>query len=58
MAVFGGTDKRGKSIAEPVKGKLLKARLANVSRIQPPLVITDDQLDEVVTIIEKSLGEL
>jgi len=32
--------------------------LANVLRIQPPLVITDDQLDEALTIIEKSLGEL
>jgi len=31
---------------------------ANVLRIQPPLVITDDQLDETLTIIEKSLGEL
>jgi len=31
---------------------------ANVLRIQPPLIITDDQLDETVTIIEKSLGEL
>ena len=31
---------------------------ANVLRIQPPLVITDDQLDEAVAIIEKSLGEL
>ena len=30
----------------------------NVLRIQPPLVITDDQLDEAVAIIEKSLGEL
>ena len=29
--------------------------LANVLRIQPPLVITDDQLDEALTIIEKSL---
>ncbi len=32
--------------------------LANVLRIQPPLVITDDHLDEAVAIIEKSLGEL
>lgn len=32
--------------------------LANVLRIQPPLVITDDQLDEAVAILEKSLGEL
>ena len=32
--------------------------LANVLRIQPPLVISDDQLDEAVAIIEKSLGEL
>ena len=31
---------------------------SNVLRIQPPLVITDDQLDEVVAIMEKSLGEL
>ncbi len=31
---------------------------ANVLRIQPPLVITDDQLDEALTIIEKSLGKL
>ncbi|MBA7694529.1 5-aminovalerate aminotransferase DavT [subsurface metagenome] len=31
---------------------------ANVLRIQPPLVITDDQLDEAAAIIEKSLGEL
>jgi len=31
---------------------------ANVLRIQPPLVITDDQLDEAVGIIEKCLGEL
>ncbi len=29
---------------------------ANVLRIQPPLVITDDQLDEALDIIEKSLG--
>ncbi len=29
--------------------------LANVLRMQPPLVITDDQLDEALTIIEKSL---
>ncbi len=28
----------------------------NVLRIQPPLVITDNQLDEALTIIEKSLG--
>jgi 4-aminobutyrate aminotransferase len=32
--------------------------LANVLRIQPPLVITDGQLDETVTILEKSLREL
>ena len=32
--------------------------LANVLRIQPPLVITDDQIDESLAIIEKSLGEL
>jgi len=32
--------------------------LTNVLRIQPPLVITDDQLDEAAAIIEKSLGEL
>lgn len=31
---------------------------ANVLRIQPPLVITDDQLDEALTIIEKSLSKL
>ncbi len=31
---------------------------ANVLRIQPPLVITDDQLDEAVAIIEKSLRAL
>jgi len=31
---------------------------ANVLRIQPPLVVTDDQLDEALTIIEKSLKEL
>ncbi len=31
---------------------------ANVLRIQPPLVITDDQLNEALTIIEKSLGQL
>lgn len=30
----------------------------NVLRIQPPLVITNDQLDEALTIIEKSLAEL
>ena len=30
--------------------------LANVLRMQPPLVITDDQLEEVLTIIEKCLG--
>jgi 4-aminobutyrate aminotransferase/(S)-3-amino-2-methylpropionate transaminase len=30
----------------------------NVLRIQPPLVITDDQLDEAIAILEKSLGEL
>ena len=29
--------------------------LGNVLRIQPPLVITDNQLDEALTIIEKSL---
>ncbi|MFC1950266.1 aspartate aminotransferase family protein [Chloroflexota bacterium] len=31
---------------------------ANVLRIQPPLVITDEELDEALTIIEKSLKEL
>lgn len=31
---------------------------ANVLRIQPPLVITDDQLEETLSIIEKSLAEL
>lgn len=31
---------------------------ANVLRIQPPLVITDEELGEALTIIEKSLGEL
>jgi len=31
---------------------------ANVLRIQPPLVITNDQLDQALTIIEKSIGEL
>ena len=30
----------------------------NVLRIQPPLVITRDQLDEALTIIERSMGEL
>ena len=32
--------------------------LENVLRIQPPLIIADDQLDEALTIIEKSLREL
>ena len=31
---------------------------ANVLRIEPPLIITDDQLDEAVAIVEKSLAEL
>jgi 4-aminobutyrate aminotransferase len=31
---------------------------ANVLRIQPPLVITNEELDEALAIIEKSLGEL
>ncbi len=31
---------------------------ANVLRIQPPLVITDEELDEALAIIEKSLGEM
>ncbi len=31
---------------------------ANVLRIQPPLVISNGELDEALTIIEKSLGEL
>jgi len=30
----------------------------NVLRVQPPLVITVDQLDQVLAIIENSLGEL
>jgi len=32
--------------------------LANVLRVQPPLIITDDQLEEAIAIIEKSLDEL
>lgn len=32
--------------------------LANVLRIQPPLVITEEQIDEVVSVLEKSLSEL
>ncbi len=32
--------------------------MSNVLRIQPPLVITSDQLDESLTIIERSLAEL
>jgi 4-aminobutyrate aminotransferase len=31
---------------------------ANVLRLQPPLVITEKQLDEALTILEKCLGEL
>jgi 4-aminobutyrate aminotransferase/(S)-3-amino-2-methylpropionate transaminase len=31
---------------------------ANVLRIQPPLIISDEKLDEALTILEKSLGEL
>jgi len=31
---------------------------ANVLRIQPPLTITDNQLDEALTIMEKSFAEL
>jgi 4-aminobutyrate aminotransferase-like enzyme len=31
---------------------------ANVMRIQPPLVITDEQLDEALAIIEGALKEL
>jgi len=32
--------------------------LANVLRLQPPLIITDGQLEEAIAIIEKSLDEL
>ena len=32
--------------------------MSNVLRIQPPLIITGDQLEEALTIIEKSLGNL
>lgn len=32
--------------------------LANVLRIQPPLVISENQLDEALTIVEKSLQEV
>lgn len=31
---------------------------ANVLRIQPPLIINDDELEETIAIIDKSLGEL
>jgi 4-aminobutyrate aminotransferase-like enzyme len=31
---------------------------ANVLRLQPPLVITEEQLDEALTTLEKCLGEL